>query len=69
MVMVKKQLEQYHYIKMAECRPHLHAAVLGLADARQTTTEHTNSPHTQQFLVKHFREILNRNAFVVKRNN
>lgn len=42
---------------------------LGLADARQTTTEHTNSPHTQQFLVKHFREILDRNAFVVKCNN
>lgn len=41
----------------------------GLADARQTTTEHTNSPHTQQFLVKHFREILDRNAFVVKCNN
>lgn len=43
--------------------------ILWLADARQTTTEHTNSPHTQQFLVKHFREILDRNAFVIKCNN
>lgn len=42
---------------------------LWLADAYQTMTEHTSLPHTQQFLVKHFREILNRNAFVVKCNN